>query len=136
MAAVSITLNVIKSKNIDNKWLAASGSSSPIEALGSPATAKAKRLADLFRPPFDIMYHGNFEEARDTAKEKNKWLMINVQNPTEFACQVMNRDLWSDSFVKDIVKESFIFLQVINTDIHVVKPVLTCVIVYKRKCRW
>lgn len=58
------------------------------------------------------MYHGNFEEARETAKEKNKWLMINVQNPTEFACQVMNRDLWSDSFVKDIVKESFIFLQV------------------------
>lgn len=58
------------------------------------------------------MYRGNFEEARETAKEKNKWLMINVQNPTEFACQVMNRDLWSDSFVKDIVKESFVFLQV------------------------
>ncbi|KAG2198265.1 hypothetical protein INT47_004349 [Mucor saturninus] len=91
-----------------------SGSSSPIESLGSPATAKAKRLADLFRPPFDIMYRGNFEEARDTAKEKNKWLMINVQNPTEFACQVMNRDLWSDGIVKDIVKESFIFLQYTN----------------------
>jgi hypothetical protein len=38
--------------------------------------------------------------------------MINVQDPTEFACQVMNRDLWSDSFVKDIIRESFIFLQV------------------------
>jgi thioredoxin-related protein len=58
------------------------------------------------------MFHGNFEEARDTAKENNKWLMINIQNQTEFACQVMNRDLWSDSFVKDIIKESFIFLQV------------------------
>jgi thioredoxin-related protein len=78
----------------------------------SPASAKTKRLADLFRPPFDIMYHGEFEEARETAKEKNKWLMINIQNQTEFACQVMNRDLWSDSFVKDIIRESFIFLQV------------------------
>lgn len=58
------------------------------------------------------MYRGNFEEARETAKERNKWLMINVQNPTEFTCQVMNRDLWSDSFVKDIVRESFVFLQV------------------------
>lgn len=38
--------------------------------------------------------------------------MINVQDATEFACQVMNRDLWSDSFVKDIIRESFIFLQV------------------------
>ncbi len=85
---------------------------SPTEMLNSPASAKTKRLADLFRPPFDIMFHGDFEEARETAKEKNKWLMINVQNQTEFACQVMNRDLWSDSFVKDIIRESFIFLQV------------------------
>ncbi|KAI8097877.1 thioredoxin-like protein [Gilbertella persicaria] len=77
----------------------------------SPVTSKAKRLADLFRPPFDIMFKGNFEEARESAKEKNKWLMINVQDPTEFACQVMNRDLWSDSFVKDIIRESFVFLQ-------------------------
>lgn len=38
--------------------------------------------------------------------------MINVQDPTEFSCQVLNRDLWSDTIVKDIVKESFIFLQV------------------------
>ncbi|OBZ85639.1 UBX domain-containing protein 2 [Choanephora cucurbitarum] len=77
----------------------------------SPVTSKAKRLADLFRPPFDIMFRGNFEEAREYAKEKDKWLLINVQDQTEFACQVMNRDLWSDSFVKDIIRESFVFLQ-------------------------
>lgn len=57
------------------------------------------------------MFHGNFEQARENAKELDKWLMINIQNPTEFSCQVLNRDLWSDSFVKDIIKESFIFLQ-------------------------
>ncbi|KAI8643123.1 hypothetical protein BD408DRAFT_385980 [Parasitella parasitica] len=85
------------------------------ETLGSPATAKAKRLADLFRPPFDIMFCGNFENARETAKENNKWLMINVQDPTEFSCQILNRDLWSDRFVKDILNESFIFLQYTNT---------------------
>lgn len=75
------------------------------------ATAKAKRLADLFRPPFDIMFRGAFEEARAAAREQSKWLLVNVQDPTEFACQVLNRDLWSDSFVKDIVRESFVFLQ-------------------------
>ncbi|KAL0076260.1 hypothetical protein J3Q64DRAFT_1647859 [Phycomyces blakesleeanus] len=31
-------------------------------AVDSAATAKAKRLADLFRPPFDIMFRGGFEE--------------------------------------------------------------------------
>ncbi|CAO3656767.1 unnamed protein product [Mucor hiemalis] len=91
-----------------------SSRSSRSPTSSSPASSKTKRLADLFRPPFDIMYHGDFEEARETAKEKNKWVMINIQNPTEFSCQVMNRDLWSDSFVKDIIKESFIFLQYTN----------------------
>ncbi|CAO0799282.1 unnamed protein product [Mucor circinelloides] len=91
-----------------------SSSGSPSESLGSPASAKARRLADLFRPPFDMMFRGTFEEAREAAKEKNRWLMINVQDPTEFSCQVLNRDLWSDSIVKDIVKESFIFLQYNN----------------------
>ncbi|ORZ14100.1 hypothetical protein BCR42DRAFT_418046 [Absidia repens] len=75
------------------------------------SSARAKRLADLFRPPFDIMFRGGFEEARAAAREQNKWLLVNVQDPTEFACQVLNRDLWSDSFVKDIVRESFVFLQ-------------------------
>ncbi|KAI8977203.1 hypothetical protein BDF20DRAFT_873538 [Mycotypha africana] len=91
-----------------------SSSSSP-DTFGSPTTAKARRLADLFRPPFDIMFRGSFEEAKEDAKEKNKWLMINIQDPSEFSCQVLNRDLWSDPFVKDIIKASFIFLQYANT---------------------
>ncbi|KAI7857442.1 hypothetical protein BDC45DRAFT_501187 [Circinella umbellata] len=78
---------------------------------GVVSSAKAKRLADLFRPPFDIMYSGGFEEARSTAREQNKWLIVNVQDATEFSCQILNRDLWSDPTVKEIIKESFIFLQ-------------------------
>ncbi|KAI9250240.1 hypothetical protein BDA99DRAFT_523251 [Phascolomyces articulosus] len=78
---------------------------------GVVSSAKAKRLADLFRPPFDIMYSGGFEQARTTAREQNKWLIVNVQDATEFSCQILNRDLWSDPTVKDIIKESFVFLQ-------------------------
>ncbi|CAO3642123.1 unnamed protein product [Cunninghamella echinulata] len=81
----------------------------------SPATNKTRRLADLFRPPFDIMYRGGFEEARTTAKEQQKWLLVNVQDTTEFSCQILNRDLWSDTIVKDIVRESFVFLQYSHT---------------------
>ncbi|KAI8578146.1 hypothetical protein K450DRAFT_248333 [Umbelopsis ramanniana AG] len=78
----------------------------------SPASSdKTKRLADLFRPPFDIMYQGDFENARNHAKENQKWLLVNIQDPTEFSCQVMNRDLWSEQAVKDVIKESFVFLQ-------------------------
>ncbi|ORX58758.1 hypothetical protein DM01DRAFT_1333377 [Hesseltinella vesiculosa] len=92
----------------------ASGSGSPTD---SPATSsnKAKRLADLFRPPFDIMYRGSFEDARSKARSESKWLLVNIQDPTEFACQILNRDLWSESFIKDIIRESFLFLQYGNT---------------------
>lgn len=39
---------------------------------------------------------------------------MNVQNSKEFACQVLNRDVWSNSTIKDIIKEHFIFWQVSN----------------------
>ena len=46
------------------------------------------------------------------AKAQTKWLMVNIQEAGVFACQVLNRDLWSDPGVKEVVKENFIFLQV------------------------
>ena len=36
-----------------------------------------------------------------------------MQNQTEFNCQSLNRDVWRDETVKEIVKENFIFVQVI-----------------------
>jgi hypothetical protein len=78
------------------------GSSS---SLGSE---KAVKLAELFKPPFDIMFRGDFETARNEARNENKWLMVSIQ--AEFRCLTMNRDLWSDKTVKDVVKASFVFL--------------------------
>jgi hypothetical protein len=34
------------------------------------------------------------------------------QNQNEFYCQILNRDVWSDDTVKEIVKENFVFIQV------------------------
>jgi hypothetical protein len=40
------------------------------ERSQSPASSdKTKRLADLFRPPFDIMYQGDFESVREQASQ-------------------------------------------------------------------
>uniref|UniRef100_A0A3B4AJM7 UBX domain-containing protein n=1 Tax=Periophthalmus magnuspinnatus TaxID=409849 RepID=A0A3B4AJM7_9GOBI len=43
---------------------------------------------------------------------ENKWLMINIQNVQDFACQCLNRDVWSNDAVKTIIREHFIFWQV------------------------
>ncbi|KAI8146242.1 hypothetical protein BJV82DRAFT_409991 [Fennellomyces sp. T-0311] len=80
-------------------------------AAGVASTPRTRRLADLYRPPFDIMFSGGFEEARASAREQNKWLLVNVQTLSDFACQTLNRDVWSDATVKEIVRESFVFLQ-------------------------
>ena len=38
--------------------------------------------------------------------------MVNVQNVSEFPCQVLNRDVWSNGAIKELIKENFLFLQV------------------------
>lgn len=38
--------------------------------------------------------------------------MINIQDESEFACQVLNRDIWSNSAVRSIIEEHFVFWQV------------------------
>ncbi|CAB1317624.1 unnamed protein product [Coregonus sp. 'balchen'] len=79
---------------------------------------KLSTLADLFRPPVELMHKGSFETAKDCGQLENKWLMINIQNVQDFACQCLNRDVWSNDAVRTIIREHFIFWQVcsVHTD--------------------
>jgi thioredoxin-related protein len=51
-------------------------------------------------------------KALNTAKAEEKWLIVNLQDNSEFACQILNRDLWKEKVVQELVKDNFIFLQV------------------------
>ena len=73
---------------------------------------KSRRLEDLFRPPCDILFLGTFLEAREYAKSMNRWLLVNVQNPQEFACQILNRDVWPNEQVREMIKDHFVLWQV------------------------
>ncbi|KAI9027935.1 hypothetical protein DFJ74DRAFT_661157 [Hyaloraphidium curvatum] len=77
----------------------------------SSSSDRANRLAEMYKPPTDIMFPGDFEQARIAARERKKWILVNPQAADEFACQLLNRDLWKDQDVKDFVRENFIFLQ-------------------------
>ncbi|AOW06826.1 hypothetical protein B0I72DRAFT_133809 [Yarrowia lipolytica] len=77
----------------------------------SRMTAHQNRLAKLFQPPFDIMKILGFEDARRFAREQTKWLLVSIHDTTDFRCQVLNRDFWSDKAVKDVVRENFVFVQ-------------------------
>ncbi|PRT54921.1 UBX domain-containing protein 2 [Wickerhamiella sorbophila] len=73
-----------------------------------------RRLAELFRPPFDMMEDLDLDSAKQEAQEEKKWLLVNIQDTTEFSCQRLNRDLWRHESVKVVVKENFVFLQYDN----------------------
>lgn len=82
------------------------------ETVGtSNLTAHQSRLATLFRPPFDIMKKVDLDTAKEIAHTERKWVMVNVQDTRDFACQQLNRDLWSDKEIKATVREHFIFVQ-------------------------
>ncbi|KAL4608374.1 UBX domain-containing protein 7 [Arapaima gigas] len=96
---------------------------------GSVVDKKLSTLADLFRPPIELMHKGSFETAKDCGQLENKWLMINIQNVQDFACQCLNRDVWSNDAVRTIIREHFIFWQVHwNTHTHKQIAQLVCLL--------
>ena len=44
-------------------------------------------------------------------RDGEKWIPLNIQDPSIFDCQVLNRDIWKNSGIMNTVKENFIFMQ-------------------------
>ncbi|KAG4435890.1 hypothetical protein IFR05_008621 [Cadophora sp. M221] len=82
----------------------------------SESSSKNARLAELFRPPFELMLQVPWDVARDKGKEESKWILVNVQDPSFFDCQSLNRDIWKHEGIKELVKENFIFIQYSKDD--------------------
>jgi UBX domain-containing protein 7 len=71
-------------------------------------------LADMFAAPRHLMYtEGGFEGARTMAKDTKRWLLVNLQRDSEFSCHALNRDVWRDELVENLIREGFIFWQAV-----------------------
>lgn len=82
----------------------------------SEASSKSSMLAEMYRPPFEIMSNLSWEPAREEGREAERWLLVNIQDPSVFDCQVLNRDLWKNPGIKETIKENFVFLQFSKDD--------------------
>jgi thioredoxin-related protein len=102
-----------------------------LEIVGVPS--KRKRLEDLFRPPVDLIFGGSFQAARDAGTRENRWILVNIQNNQEFACQILNRDVWADEKVREIVNENFLFWQV-STSLVITVDVINILLVLTMDC--
>lgn len=87
---------------------------------GAPAapSSRTQRLADLFRPPYDLIVPFSWEDARQEGKDEKKWIMVNFQDMSDFNCQALNRDHWKDESIRALVREHFIFLQYEKGDVR------------------
>ena len=84
----------------------------------SETSSRSNMLAKMFQPPWDLMYKGGWDSAREEGREELKWLLVNIQDGSVFDCQVLNRDLWKNPSVVDTIKENFLFLQYSKDDIR------------------
>mmetsp|Transcript_28784 Transcript_28784/g.63385 ORF Transcript_28784/g.63385 Transcript_28784/m.63385 type:complete len:478 (-) Transcript_28784:228-1661(-) len=77
---------------------------------------RASSLADMFAPPTHLIYSapGGFQGARQAARDSRRWLLVNLQSDSDFACHALNRDVWRDELVENLVRDGFIFWQAID----------------------
>ena len=57
-----------------------------------------------------------WDQARQQGRDGEKWILVNIQDPSIFDCQVLNRDIWKNAGIMDTVKENFIFMQYSKDD--------------------
>ena len=87
---------------------------------GADGVASPK-LSDIFAPPTHLMYRaGGFQSARTVAKDSKRWLLVNIQRDSEFSSHALNRDVWRDELVENLVREGFILWQVVRVESVVV----------------
>lgn len=82
----------------------------PLSVFGNmKGTKKEQNLASLYKPNAKLMYRGNFQQACEYAKTNNRWLLVSIHADNEFACHVLNRDVWSDELIEELVLAGFVF---------------------------
>jgi hypothetical protein len=52
-----------------------------------------------------------WDDVREEGKDSKKWILVNLQDMSDFQCQALNRDIWRDEGIRQLLSENFIFLQ-------------------------
>ena len=88
------------------------GGSSPRNDYDDPtARAEAEDVDWMFPPPLHLSFPGSLDQVRSHASEEKKWILVNIQDSTEFSSQMLNRDVWSDEMCQQIVRSNFYLWQ-------------------------
>ena len=50
------------------------------------------------------MIRGDLWNVRESCKESDKWLIVNIQRDDNFECHKLNRDIWNDDSIQEIIR--------------------------------
>lgn len=64
-----------------------------------------------YEAPRKIRSKLTWKEAREVGMREGRWIMIDIQDYTTIKLHFMNRDIWNDMKILDVLREKFIFLQ-------------------------
>jgi len=65
----------------------------------------------MFPPPKDLIVKAPFSRAKELAVEQGKQLLVNLLNVEIFVSHQMNKDIWGNDAVKEVVSNSLVFCQ-------------------------
>lgn len=86
------------------------GEKKPDGEVGPTTTAGGQAINQLFAPPA-FNSADTYYTVIEKAKIEAKWVLVNIQQAEVFASHQLNRDVWRDETISDIVAGSFIFWQ-------------------------
>uniref|UniRef100_A0A1D1ZUZ7 UBX domain-containing protein n=1 Tax=Auxenochlorella protothecoides TaxID=3075 RepID=A0A1D1ZUZ7_AUXPR len=82
------------------------------ESMDASEQPSSGGLAASFEPPRELLFHGSFEDAKESAASKEQWLLLNLQAADQFASHQLNRDTWRDPMISGLVSQNFVLFQV------------------------
>ena len=92
------------------------GGAEPAVSIPANRTTQLSSLSTMFQPPNHLIHRGGgFLGAKNFAKDARRWLLVNIQTDDDFACHALNRDVWHDELVENLVREGFVFWQTLST---------------------
>lgn len=62
-----------------------------------------------------------FCQGRDEGIATHRWLLVNLMNREVFNSLILNRDIWPNPAVRELIQESFILLQVFPSSMYEIK---------------
>lgn len=110
-------VNVQTSENGHGSGTAARGSASsstntPDAIAELPYFRPKRRRIASGRAQADVKFTGTLHAAREFAKQRDRWIIVSLQDKNESTTQILSRDIWSNCLIKALIQKYFVLWQV------------------------